>query len=81
MIFDAPASAISTPMARAAPPAPKMITDLFLGSIFSVSDCRKPLPSVFSPISLSPLRTTQFTAPMIFADSLRLSRYLMTSTL
>ena len=81
VILDAPARATSTPMARAAPPAPKMTTFLPEGSVSSRRDSTKPLPSVFSPIHCPSFRTTQFTAPMRDADSPSPSRYSITFTL
>ena len=58
-----------------------MTMDLPRGSTTSISDLRKPLPSVFSPMSF-PLRfTAQLTAPMMAALSPRPSRCWMTSTL
>ena len=71
----APASATSTEIARAAPPAPNTTTAWPLGSTLVRNDERKPWPSVFSPVSPFSRFTTQFTAPMICADGARSSRY------
>jgi hypothetical protein len=49
VIGDAPASAASTAIARAAPPAPRTTSDRPAGSATVRSDVRKPCPSVFSP--------------------------------
>ena len=61
----APSSANSTAIARAAPPAPKMAIFLPLGEATCLKACKKPLPSVFSPINFPSRFTTQFTAPII----------------
>ena len=50
VISAAPASADSTAIARAAPPAPKTTIRLPAGSATVRSDAMKPWPSVFSPI-------------------------------
>ena len=55
--------------------------DLPLGSTTSISDLRKPLPSVFSPISLPSRLTAQLTAPMMAALSPSPSRCWITATL
>ena len=80
---EAPASASSVTMARAAPPAPRTTTRLFLGSTPASARTprRKPLPSVFSPIRRFPSRLTVFTAPMMAASGAISSRYSMTATL
>ena len=80
---EAPASASSVTIARAAPPAPSTTTRLPFGSVpASVRrPRRKPLPSVFSPINRSPSRRTVFTAPMIAALGAVWSRYWITETL
>jgi len=49
VIDAAPASAVSTAIARAAPPAPNSTTRRPAGSITVRSAVRKPWPSVFSP--------------------------------
>ena len=69
-IFAAPASAHSTPMARAAPPAPRSVT-CFPSSVppFFRRAATKPLPSLFSPIQRPPRQTTVLTAPMMDADT------------
>jgi hypothetical protein len=55
VILVAPARATSTPMARAAPPAPNITTFLPVGSVSSRSDSTNPLPSVFSPSAVESL--------------------------
>ena len=80
--FFAPSSAHSTPMALAAPPAPRIATTLpASGMSASFRERTKPLPSVFSPISLPSRTATVFTAPMMRAASLSSSRYSSTATL
>ena len=81
MIDAAPASASSTAIARAAPPAPNSTTRFPAGSTTVRSDVRNPWPSVFSPIQPPSRRTAQLTAPMIDADSASPSRCSITATL
>ena len=82
VICSAPFRAHSTQIARAAPPAPSMVTcfpsrdmPLFFSAV------TKPFPSVFSPYSFPSRWTTVLTAPMIEAASLSSSRYVRTFTL
>ena len=77
----APASAVSTAIARAAPPAPNSAIDRPAGSATVRSAARKPWPSVFSPTSSPSRCTTQLTAPMIAADAPSRSRCAITATL
>ena len=81
VIDAAPARAVSTVMARAAPPAPNTTTCLSAGSTTERNEARKPWPSVFSPTNWSPCRTAQLTAPMIDADAASSSRCAITATL
>ncbi len=81
MIDAAPASAASTAIARAAPPAPKITSDRPAGSTTVFSASRKPCPSVFSPIQRPSRATTQLTAPITSADAPSPSRCSITATL
>ena len=55
VIRAAPASESSAAIARAAPPAPMTTVDLPCGSVMLLSEERKPLPSVLSPMRRRPL--------------------------
>ena len=82
VISEAPASAISTQMARDAPPAPNTTSFFPCTDVTSDMAFTKPLPSVFSPrVFPSFSMMTVLTAPIIRADSPNSSRYLITSTL
>ena len=81
MIDAAPASAASTAIARAAPPAPRITSDRPAGSTTVRSASRNPWPSVFSPIQRPSRSTTQLTAPITSADSPSPSRCSITATL
>ena len=81
MIFFAFTSASSTAIARAAPPAPKIHIVFPSGLRTSEKAVRNPFPSVFSPINFPSRLTTQFTAPIMDADSPRPSNIGITETL
>jgi hypothetical protein len=81
VILAAPASAASTAIARAAPPAPRITSDFPAGSTTFRSAAMKPWPSVFSPIQAPSRRTAVLTAPISAADSPRPSRCSITATL
>ncbi len=65
VIVLAPASASSTAIARAAPPAPRITTESPATCRIVVTDSRKPLPSVLSPTSSPSRMVTQLTAPIV----------------
>ena len=77
----APASAVSTATARAAPPAPSTTRSRPAGSTTVRSDSTKPWPSVLWPTSRPSVATTVLTAPITSADGARPSRWSMTATL
>jgi hypothetical protein len=81
VILAAPASAASTAIARAAPPAPRITSDFPAGSTTVRSAAMKPWPSVFSPIQAPSRDTAVLTAPITAADSPRPSRCSITATL
>ena len=81
VIDAAPASAASTAIARAAPPAPRITSDFPAGSTTVCSAARKPWPSVFSPIQRAVAPTAELTAPITSADSPSPSRCSITATL